>query len=259
MIEIKYDLTDSVKEFIAGAKLEEIGIGCSNSQVIKIIKNSNTYYLKMATKGPLTKEYNALKWLKGKLEVPEIMLYDFSEENEYLLTKSLDGEMTCSANYVKNPEVALKVIKEAFDEIYAVDISNCPFDVSNSHRLSVATENVKNGLVKTEDLSKETIEKYGTVENVLQYLLDNRFPEELCFSHGDSSLPNIFGIQDKFTGFIDIGECGIADKWFDIAICEKSIRRNLGEEYIAKFYEMLNIRPNKEKTNYYILMLELLV
>lgn len=259
MIEIKYGLTDNVSEFIKESKLEEIGIGCSNSQVIKIIKSNGTYYLKMATKGLLTKEYNALKWLKGKLEVPEIVLYDCDKENEFLITRSLDGEMTCSDNYVKNPDLALMVIKDAFDKIYEVDISNCPFDTSNRRRLSLVTNNVKKGLVKTEDLSKETIEKYGTVENVLKYLLDNQFPEELCFSHGDPSLPNIFGIRDKFTGFIDVGECGVADKWFDIAICEKSIRRNLGEEYVSKFYEMLNIKQDKEKVSYYILMLELLV
>lgn len=259
MVEFRHNLTNSVKEFIAGAILEEISIGCSDSQVIKIIQGNEIYYLKMAKKGLLTKEYNALNWLSGRLEVPEIVTYDYNDKNEFLITKSLAGEMTCSDNYIKNPDLALKVIKEAFDKIYSVDISNCPFNASTNHRLSIIMDNVKNGLVKTENLSKEIIEKYGTVENVLKYLLDNRFPEELCFSHGDPSLPNIFGIDDKFSGFIDVGECGIADKWFDLAICEKSIRRNLGAEYVPKFYEMLNIKPDREKINYYILMMELLV
>ena len=70
-------------------------------------------------------------------------------------------------------------------------------------------------------------------------------------------MPNIFALKDKFVGFIDVGECGIADKWFDLAICEKSIRRNYGEEYIRQFYNELNIVPDREKIDYYLLMMEL--
>ena len=70
----------------------------------------------------------------------------------------------------------------------------------------------------------------------------------MVFSHGDASLPNIFFNNDSVGGFIDVGECGVADKWFDIAICYKSIKRNfpdrkdlldlflteLGETYSSK-------------------------
>ena len=87
--------------------------------------------------------------------------------------------------------------------------------------------------------------------------IKNKFNDEKCFSHGDTSLPNIFALKDKFVGFIDVGECGIADKWFDLAICEKSIRRNYGEEYIQQFYNELNIVPDREKIDYYLLMMEL--
>ena len=95
------------------------------------------------------------------------------------------------------------------------------------------------------------------MENVLEFLKSNKFNDEICFSHGDTSLPNIFASQDKFTGFIDVGECGLADKWFDLAICEKSIKRNYGEKYIDEFYKELNIIPEREKIDYYLLMMEL--
>ena len=106
-------------------------------------------------------------------------------------------------------------------------------------------------------MKKETLKKYGSINNILQFLKDNKFVDKLYFSHGDTSLPNIFASKDKFTGFIDVGECGIADKWFDLAICEKSIRRNYGEEYISKFYKELNIIPEQDKIDYYLLMMEL--
>ena len=165
--------------------------------------------------------------------------------------------MVCSEYYIKNPDLAVKVIKDAFKSLHNVDISDCPFNVSNQYKLSLVEKNVKSGLIKDDDLNDETLKKFGSAENLLQFLKDNQFKEELCFSHGDTSLPNIFSLNCKFSGFIDVGECGIADKWFDLAICEKSIRRNFGEEYVLKFYDELNIIPDRKKINYYLLMMEI--
>ena len=68
---------------------------------------------------------------------------------------------------------------------------------------------------------------------------------------------NVFAKDNHFSGFIDVGECGIADRWFDLAICEKSIKRNYGEEYIPIFYQALGIVPDRFKIAYYLLMMEL--
>ena len=46
---------------------------------------------------------------------------------------------------------------------------------------------------------------------------------------------------------------------FDLAICEKSIKRNYGEEYISEFYNQLGIIPDRNKIDYYLLMMEVYV
>ncbi len=252
-----YELTDKVSKFLENSNIEEIGIGCSDSQVLKIEKEDKIYFLKMAKKGMLTSEYEKLKWLNGKLLVPKITFYETNDNTEFLITESIEGKMVCSDEFVNNPELALKIIGEAFENIYNVDIKDCPFNVSLDYKLNLIENNVKNNLIKKEDLKPETLEKYHSLENILKFLKENKFEEELCFSHGDTSLPNIFAHNNHFSGFIDVGECGVADKWFDLAICEKSIKRNYGEEYISKFYEKLNIIPDREKINYYLLMMEL--
>ncbi len=85
-------------------------------------------------------------------------------------------------------------------------------------------------------------------------------------SHGDYCLPNIFGIQEKITGYIDLGKTGIADKWCDIALCYRSISHNYSGRYSKKTYSgyddlllfhELDIEPNWEKIRYYILLDEL--
>ena len=136
-MELKYDLTDKVSEFIKNGDLENIEIGCSDSQVIKVKKIQGTYYLKMSKKGLITSEYEKLKWLQGKLDVPKIILYDTSANTEYLITESVNGEMICSDYYTNNPDIGIKVIAEAFKNIYSVDIENCPFDVGIDYKLSL--------------------------------------------------------------------------------------------------------------------------
>ena len=253
----KYSLTDQVSQFIKNAEISEIGIGCSDSQVFKIVKGENIFFLKMASKGLLTSEYQKLNWLSGKLCVPKIVLYDSTDDTEYLITESVKGEMICSEYYENNPEDGIKVIAEAFKQIYSVSISDCPFDVSIDYKLALVENNVNNNLIHEADIPEEVSKRFGSITNILKYLKENKFTEEPCFSHGDTSLPNIFGTKDKFEGFIDVGECGIADKWFDLAICEKSIIRNYGEKYISKFYEALDVVPDRNKIDYYLLIMQL--
>ena len=253
----KYPLPNVIKDFIENAELKEISIGCSDSQIIRVEKKEKIYFLKIMGANFLTKEYERLKWLQGKLPVPKVEMFIQEFNNDYLITEEITEKMLCDDYYINNPDTALLVLKKAFDKIAHVNINDCPFDVSNDYKLSLVTQNVKNGLIKNDSLKEETLKKFGSVENVLNYLNENKFKEELVFSHGDTSLPNIFGKEDSFKGFIDVGECGIADKWFDLAICEKSILRNYGIDYVNKFYNVLGIERDSFKVDYYLLMMEL--
>jgi hypothetical protein len=49
------------------------------------------YFIKISTKENLTSEYEKLKWLDGKLNVSRIVLYDYTSNIEYLITKLLKG------------------------------------------------------------------------------------------------------------------------------------------------------------------------
>ena len=254
-----FDLEEEILHFIENSELDEINIGCSSAQVIKINKSGKTYFLKIATKGTLLCEYQKLKWLDKRLKVPKVVMYKSTNDADFLITEALTGEMLCSKTYKEDPILGVKVLVQAFEEIYAVDIKDCPFDTSIDYRLSKIKQWISNKDINEKNINSEILKKYGSIENILKYLDENKFYDELCFSFGDISLPNVFGKDTKLTGFIDVGECGIADKWFDLAICEKSIKRNYGEEYISEFYNRLRIIPDRNKIDYYLLMMEVYV
>jgi kanamycin kinase/aminoglycoside 3'-phosphotransferase-3 len=65
---------------------------------------------------------------------------------------------------------------------------------------------------------------------------------------------------------IDLGDAGIADRWRDIALCWRSLRRNFDGSYGGMVYpdfnpdlllEKLGIPVDREKLQYYILLDEL--
>lgn len=93
-----------------------------------------------------------------------------------------------------------------------------------------------------------------------------REPEELVFSHGDFCLPNVFFDGGTVSGFIDLGNCGIADKYQDVALCYRSLKHNLNGKYgrnvltdvkAEQLFEELELEPDWEKIRYFNLMDEL--
>jgi len=90
--------------------------------------------------------------------------------------------------------------------------------------------------------------------------------EEQVLSHGDFCLPNVFGMKERVSGYIDLGKMGIADKWCDIALCYRSMSHNYSGRYHGRSYtdfddlllfRELGIEPDWEKIRYYILLDEL--
>lgn len=252
-------LTEHLNKFIQNADLQKIGIGCSGDKVIKITKNNDVFFLKYSDNQNIQTEYTKLNWLQKRLSVPEIVSYEEQDGNHYLLTRSLDGEMVCTPEYMKNWEIGLKVIKTAFDTLWHVDIVNCPFDERIERKLQNIKNKLDNNLIKTEDIRPEFLEKHGGVPGMYKYLIENQPKEHLCFSHGDTSLPNIFGKGDKLSGFIDVSDCGVADIWFDIAVTAKSIKRNYGDDALQLFYDFIKNKMGKvdyDIIDYYITLVE---
>lgn len=246
-----------IQEFLTNSELKHIDIGCSGAKVTRIIKNNKEYFLKESSDGLLDKEYLALNWLNNKINVPKVIYFSTHSNKSFLLTEKLKGEMLCCDELWDYPEQVVKLAAEAIKLLQNIDYASCPLSSDLEHKLAIAKHNIDNNLL---DLNNDSyyFKKFGSYERIYQFLINNKPKEDLCFSHGDTSLPNIFQENGKISGFLDVGECGCADKWFDIAITVKSIRRNFEDEkYVDLFFEHLGIKHDKEKVEYYILLMEL--
>ena len=213
-------------------------------------------------------EYNMMRWLYKILPVPKVLGFERRNGKSYLLMTRVSGEMSCSQQYMLDPEILVSLLSDALKMLWSVDINECPFMCDLDKKLQMARYNVEKNLVDMDNVQADTFGENG-FENpraLLEWLDVNRPEEELVLSHGDFCLPNIFLNRDKIAGFIDLGKTGKADKWQDIALCYRSLRDNFGGKFTENKYgefsaellfEKLGIDPDWEKIRYYILLDEL--
>lgn len=263
-----------MKEIMLPKQIEELvkdkpytlsDIGMSGSQVLMF----EDMVLKIEKRSDyVEKQVRIMKWLEGKLPAPKVLAFEIMEEKSFLLMSRVYGDMACSEYYLEHPKVLLKALAEALKMMWALDITDCPNLRDLDTELAEGKYRVENGLVDVKDAEPTTFAEDGFEDpaHLLRWLEENRPVQEPVFSHGDFCLPNVLLTDGKVSGFIDLGDAGVGDKWRDIALCYRSLKHNFDGTFGGKVYEDFNpdmlfealeIEPDWEKLNYYILLDEL--
>ncbi len=247
----------SIKKHIKNIPYNLDEIGCSDSQILCF---ENDIILKKELSSYESMEFTMMKWLQGKLPVPKIIEFCTLNGYNYLLMSRMDGLMSCDKYYLDKPEELVHLLAEGLKILWKVDIKECPHVNDIENKLKLARIRIDNNLIDINDCEPETFSENGfkDIEELYTFLIENKPNQELVFSHGDYCLPNIFFKNHVVSGFIDLGNCGIADKWQDIALCVRSLEHNLGnKDYIDLLFKELGIERDDEKIRYYILLDEL--
>ncbi len=251
------DLPSSVAHKTIGYSWEKITIGESEASTFFLRGNKNNLYLKVQPNNAvenLHHEKERLEWLQGKLPVPEVVLYDKDETNEYLLITAVTGVNASDKSNGSNVSLMIKELSLGLRVIHAVNIDDCPFNHKLDMKIEQARERVRKQLVDEEDF--DDLRRGQKAVNLFEKLI-SQMPssEDLVFTHGDYCLPNIIIHEGKVNGFIDWGRAGIADRYQDIALAVRSITRNFGKEYTEVFLEEYGLAQiDRTKIEYYQLL-----
>ena len=81
--------------------------------------------------------------------------------------------------------------------------------------------------------------------------------EDLVVCHGDYCAPNMLLQGDEVTGYVDLGELGVADRWWDVAVGAWSMGWNFGHELEPLFYDSYGIAPDPARIRYFRLLYDL--
>ena len=214
------NLPERIQKRIEGKPYTTDGTGLSGSEIL-IFDDCVLKIMKASVKNEETVQ--VMRWLRGKLPVPEVIAFEEAEGFQYLLMSRIPGEMACDESFLDRPEELLRLLAEALQMLWQVDISGCPRNCA----------------------------------------LEAAPPGGLVFSHGDFCLPNIFIREGRISGFVDLSDAGISDKWRDIALCWRSLKLNMDGSYGGKphpdfdpdrLFEALGMEPDRERIKYYLLL-----
>jgi kanamycin kinase/aminoglycoside 3'-phosphotransferase-3 len=265
MDNLLYSLPGKIRNLVEGKSYTTDDIGKSGSMVLIF----EDMVLKITDKPSDDKDaVEMMRWLEGKIPAPQVIAFEEDDSRCYLLMSRVRGKMACDRYYLERPKELVPLLSKSVKMIQSIDVKDCPVVKDLDRSLKEAEYRVENGLVDISDAEPGTFGENGRFRDpveLLSWLKENRPSYEPVLSHGDLCLPNILIEDGDISGFIDMGNCGIADKWEDIAMLYRSLRHNFdgtyGKVYPGldpdSFFAELGIVPDYKKIDYYILLDEL--
>ena len=235
-----------------------VTLGKSDASVWRIEGAGETLFLKTEAVHPLSElpgEAQRLKWLaETGITAPQLRTILEEDGFTWLLMTALPG--TDLTHWVDQPEALRNALATGLRALHALDSADCPFDHRLHAKLASGAANVAAGRVDETDFDESR--DGWTAEQVLAWLLEHRPDgEDLVVAHGDASLPNIMAQHGAFSGVIDCGRLGVADRWQDLALACRSIIWNCGRDHVAPFLAAYGADWDEERYRYYCTLDEL--
>lgn len=179
------------------------------------------------------REYARLNWLcSAGIAAPQALNISNTKTSCWLIMECVPG---CNA-VASNDEPATKVsaVAEALIRLHALSTSTCHYDETLSVKIASARENILNGLVEEHDFDED--HRHMNAHQLFAELMSIKpTVEDIVVVHGDASLPNFILTDGRLSGVVDCGKIGLSDRYQDLAICCRSIRLNLGDEWVDPF------------------------
>ncbi|WP_194396739.1 aminoglycoside 3'-phosphotransferase [Microbacterium atlanticum] len=177
-------------------------------------------------------EAERLRWAGAHTAVPQVLEVGGDDTHEWLVTAALRGSSAVDPRWVEDPATAVRAIGEGLRALHeALPVRGCPFDWGVPARIANAAARG----IRLPDRLREPPPI-----------------DRLVVCHGDACCPNtLIGDDGRWSGHVDLGALGAADRWADIAVASMSTAWNYGEGWEDALIEAYGIAPDRERLTYY--------
>ncbi|WP_127573348.1 aminoglycoside 3'-phosphotransferase [Georgenia faecalis] len=203
----------------------------------------------------LAAEARRLAWVQDRTPVPQVLDAGEDDDGAWLLTRALPGRS--AVEWATDPRQAVVAVGEglrAFHE--ALPVAGCPFSWAAEERLARAEAHRRAG--GTDPARWEPEHRALGVERAFSLAAQIPPVEHLVVCHGDACVPNtLVGDDGRWSGHVDLGALGLADRWADLAAATWSTRWNYGPGWERLLLDAYGVAPDEERTRYYRLLWDL--
>lgn len=229
-----------LRPFLSGVPLYD-----SSSSVaadVIFIDRDGGYFLKSSEKDSLRKEAELTAYFHGKGLAAEVVFYE-SGERDHLLTRAVPGEDGVFPAYLADPKRLTDVFAKTLRSLHEESFEGCPVNDRLRDYLSFAESTYNTGggdvhLFKSDfPIAREL--SFSTLDEARSALAANApYLRADTLIHGDYCLPNVMFSDFRFSGFIDLGNGGVADRHIDIFWAIWTLIYNQKtDKYIERFIE----------------------
>ena len=202
-------------------------------------------------------EADRMRWCQPHLPVPEIVDEGSESGVAWLVTRALPGRDATDEKWSGNPEKLVRGLARGLKRFHSAPVTRCPFNFRLNAALRHVRSRVDSGYpVPERDFHPE--HAHLDVREALA-LLESTVPssESLVVCHGDYCPPNILLEDWEAVGFLDLGELGVADRWWDLAVATWSLDWNLGPGYEDVFLAEYGVENDDRRVPFYRLLYDL--
>lgn len=205
----------------------------------------------------LAGEAARMRWAVPFTPVPVVVDQGKSDAGTWLVTKALPGEMAVTPKWKAEPETAVRAIGEGLRAFHdALPVAECPFSLSADDQVADAQRRAKAGEI--DPRKWHDVHKPLGAEGALAAIAQPPPIDKLVVCHGDTCAPNLLiGDDGRATGWVDLGDLGVADRWADLAIATWSTTWNYGPGWEQRLLDAYGVAPDPERTAFYRLLYDL--
>ena len=212
---------------------------CSPAARVYFIDRDGGYFLKTqpVAKGSLRLEAEKGRFFHEKGLGAEVLSYQTVGEADWLLTRRVQGEDCTHPDHLAEPLRLVDLWAEILRGLHELPTDGCPAPDYLDNYLALAENNYR-----TDNYDKTAFPDsfgYASPEEAWTVLSEGKHLLRAdTLIHGDYCLPNVLLKDWRFSGFIDLGNSGVADRHIDLFWGAWTLGFNLKTDaYRSRFFD----------------------
>ena len=198
-----------------------------------------------------------LRWAAAFHPVPDVVAEGRDDGGSWMVTAGLGGENAVAPRWLAEPARAVVALGAGLRALHdALPVRGCPFDWSTGARAADARRRAEAGLLHPRRWHEE--HQSLSVTRALEIADDQPPVDQLVVCQGDACAPNtLLRADGTWSGHVDLGSLGVADRWADLAVATWSTTWNYGPGWEGALLAAYGVVPDPRRTAYYRLLWDL--
>ncbi len=202
----------------------------------------------------LAAEADRMEWAGPFHPVPQVLTRGADEAGSWLVTAALPGRNAVHRRWMAEPRTAVRAIGEGLRALHeTLPVDRCPFSWMAQRRVERSARAAAGQINPARDWQPE--HQGLSIERALELVAELPPDDHIVVCHGDACAPNTLLTDDgRWSGHVDLGDLGVADRWADLAIATWSATWNYGPDWEDELLAAYGLPPDPDRTRYYRLL-----